>query len=93
MDIPLPLFGAFKSIESARNKLIKSGFQGSIYIVAHSLGGVAVQDFAFKYPDFAKGIILLGGTTLRKYDIQEKRLQIPVISINGEMDGQVPLIL
>lgn len=78
-------------IESARNELVKSGFnpQGSIYLLGHSLGGVTVQDFASKYPEFAKGLILLGATTLRKYDVEEEALQIPIMSINGELDGQV----
>lgn len=82
------MFGAFTAIESARQELFKSGFdpEGSIYLAGHSLGGVTVQDFVINYPNFAKGIILMGAAPLRKYS---KRIQIPILSINGEMDGQV----
>jgi pimeloyl-ACP methyl ester carboxylesterase len=85
----MPLFGAFKLIESAKDELIQSGFNpdGSIFLAGHSLGGVAVQDYAVKYPGFANGLILFGATMLRKYD-----LKIPVMSINGELDGQVLII-
>jgi pimeloyl-ACP methyl ester carboxylesterase len=86
----MPLFGAFKLIESAKDELIQSGFNpdGSIFLAGHSLGGVAVQDFAVKYPDFVKGLIVFGATMLRKYDF----MKIPIMSINGELDGQVLVI-
>ena len=95
LEVPLSLFGAHKRIISARNELIRSGFnsQGSIYIAGHSLGGVTVQDFVSKHPDFAQGVILLGSTLLRKYDISPDKIQIPVMSINGELDSQVHLFL
>ena len=95
LEVPLQLLGAHKKIISTRNELIRSGFnpQGSIYIAGHSLGGVTVQDFVSKHPDFAQGVILLGSTLLRKYDISPDKIQIPVMSINGELDSQVHLLL
>ena len=88
INVPLRITGTFNAIKSARNDLARSGFnsEGSIYLVAHSLGGVTVQDFAVIYPDFAKGIILLGSALLRKY---ADSLSVPILSINGELDAQV----
>jgi len=44
----------------------------SIVFVGHSMGGVVALDFAFKYPEFVKGLVLV--STSAKFDIPTQKL-------------------
>lgn len=58
--------------------------------MAHSIGGIKLQDYLYntKFIDF-DGLILLGSFLQRKYKNQNKYnyLDKPILTLNGEIDG------
>jgi hypothetical protein len=93
-ETPLPILGTGLIIDGTKAILHANGFpeDGEIFLAGHSLGGLAVQEYAHAHPQMAKGLILMGSALLRKFnDSSANRLPIPVMSLNGELDGQVTM--
>lgn len=88
-DVPLAFLGASNKIKDIKKQMMKEGLteDAKIFLIGHSLGGLAVQDFVASHSDFADGLILMGSTILRKYAL-ESDLSLPILSLNGEMDAQ-----
>ena len=86
-DVPVKYMGASIEIHRAKQEMYKHGLNsnGKVFLVGHSLGGFAVQEYAHDHPEDIHGLILLGSVLLRKY---RNELAIPVMSINGELDAQ-----
>ncbi len=86
--VQLPLgFLATQAIKRGIAKLHSAGMDknAKIYLVGHSLGGVAVAKYAEKiYPNI-KGLILLGSFLDRSS--RKKELNTKVLQIGGELDG------
>lgn len=84
-DIPEPIVisgGIKRVLKSMR----ESGMNSSkIVFMAHSLGGVMLQDFLKKNPTMGIGQILIGSFLLRKY--RNVTYPVPTLTIGGELDG------
>ena len=80
-----------------KNEIKKQNSQNlenlEVYLIAHSLGTVFLQDYLQKNEIGVKAAILMGGPILRKYrKIEENGLSsfifdLPVLTIAGELDG------
>lgn len=75
------------AVSSAIKDLQNAGFaqDSPIYIMGHSLGGMAAADWGLSHVSQIKGIITLGSYLDRKYRDQD--LGVPVLMIGGELDG------
>lgn len=73
----------------------KAGWKGKkVYLAAHSLSGVFMQDFARDNSDLVEGSILMGSVLLRNQrEINDdgktnmKKFKNPVLTLTGEKDG------
>ena len=87
LDTPISYFGTW-AIDSGIKELKKNGFKGEKFIlIGHSLGGIAVTDYAYENPNIVSHICLLGSYLERKY--RTVQVDFKKIIIGGELDGLV----
>ena len=86
LDTPEPL-----AISSGVQRIIKSmtsaGMPATakIFFIAHSLGGIIIQDYLASNPKMAAGQVLMGSFLLSKY--RNTNYPVPTMTLGGEMDG------
>jgi predicted esterase len=78
-----------KVIDEMLTKLHKSGMltNTTIFLGGHSLGGIASQTLAYKYPNKVFGQILIGAYLERKYETASTIYPVPTLTLSGELDG------
>ena len=78
-----------KVIDEMLIKLHKSGMltNTTIFLGGHSLGGIASQTLAYKYPNQVFGQILIGSFLERKYETASTIYPVPTLILSGELDG------
>ena len=91
-SVPEPLL-IDKYVTNTIAEIRNSGFTGdNIFLAAHSLGGVMVQNYAADHPEI-KGSILMGSVLLRSYHNLESTGKTlfdypsPVLTLGGTKDG------
>lgn len=86
MDIPEPLVmsgGVERILESMKDKGMPK--TAKIFFVAHSLGGIILQDYLASNPTIAAGQVLMGSFLLSKY--RNMTYEVPTMTLGGELDG------
>lgn len=86
LDTPEPLVisGAVQRILQAMGS---AGMpkDAKIFFLAHSLGGIILQDYLASNPKLATGQVLLGSFLLSKY--RNVTYPVPTMTLGGELDG------
>jgi len=91
-SVPEPLL-IDKYVTSTIEEIRNSGFTGdNIFLAAHSLGGVMIQNYAADHPEI-KGSVLMGSVLLRSnHNLQSSGKTLfdypsPVLTLGGTKDG------
>jgi dienelactone hydrolase len=74
--------------ERAIQNLYDYGFpqDGKFFVVAHSLGGIAAQEYISGHSDNVIGLALCGASLQRKYR-NDNKFPVPTLVVAGELDG------
>ncbi len=88
LDITEPgdIAGGIQRIMAAMNA---SGMPktASIFFLAHSQGGVILQDYLASNPTMATGQVLMGSFLLSKYRDTGNPYKVPTMTLGGSLDG------
>lgn len=86
LDVPEPPAMA-SAVERILNSMADNGMPKNckLFFVAHSLGGVMLQEYLNQNPSIATGQILLGSFLLSKY--RNTTYPVPTMTIGGDLDG------
>lgn len=86
LDTPEPLVIS-SGVDRILTSMNSSGMprNANIFFVAHSLGGIILQDYLASDPSVATGQILMGSYLLSKH--RSKTYPVPTMTLGGEMDG------
>jgi hypothetical protein len=83
--VPMPFNLAIFGIERAKKVIEGRPDIENWFIAGHSLGGIAAAYFSKSHPDMIDGLILWATYTGKNIDISN--IDLPVLSVYGELDG------
>lgn len=86
LDIPEPVVisgGVSRILQSMQNGGMPK--TAKIFFIAHSLGGIILQDYLASNPSLAAGQVLMGSFLLSKY--RGSSYKVPTMTLGGELDG------
>ena len=86
LDMPEPL-AISGSVDRILQSMLQSGMPktAKLFFIAHSLGGIILQDYLAANPSLAAGQVLMGSFLLSKY--RDTPYKVPTMTLGGEMDG------
>lgn len=86
LDTPEPL-AISRSVNNILTSMNNSGMPktAKIFFLAHSLGGIILQDYLASNPSIAAGQVLMGSFLSSKY--RNVTYPVPTMTLGGELDG------